>query len=65
MCCCWVVGWQHWAFSFQQLLRQVVWNIGEGGLRQYPFALTGLARGMYVVVVESEEVRYYNRLLKF
>lgn len=45
-------------------MRLFSWHL-LGGLHQYPFALTSLARGMYVVVVESEEVRYYNRLLKF
>jgi len=48
-----------------KLLRQETWNIAEGGLHQHTLGLTGLARGMYVVVVESGKGRYYNRLLKF
>jgi hypothetical protein len=35
-----------------------------GGLHQYPLALTGLAQGMYVVVLESENGRYHNRMLR-
>lgn len=48
-----------------KLLRQDVWNIREGGLSQYPLALTDLARGMYVVGVETASSRYHNRLVKF
>lgn len=44
-------------------MRLFSWHL-FGGLHQYPLALTGLAQGIFVVVVESGEGRYYNRLLK-
>jgi hypothetical protein len=47
-----------------KLLRQEVWNIGESGLHQYPLALMGLARGMYVVVVHDKTDQYFAKLIK-
>ncbi len=47
-----------------KLLRQEVWNIEEGGLHQYPLALTDLAQGMYVVVVQDKADKYFAKVVR-
>ena len=47
-----------------KLLRQETWNIAEGGLTQYTLGLTGLARGIYVVMVHDKTNQYFAKLIK-
>ena len=47
-----------------KLLRQEVWNIAEGGLHQYSLALTGLAQGMYVVMVHDKTKQNFARIVR-
>ena len=45
-----------------KLLRQETWNIAEGGLSQYTLSLTGLAQGMYVVMVVDKANYYITKI---
>jgi hypothetical protein len=47
-----------------KLLGQEVWNIEEGGLHHYPLALTGLAQGMYVVILQDKADKYFAKVVQ-